>query len=163
MKLRFAMPSKLVDIGRLRDLSYVREDGDAVAIGALTRHHDVANERALQRALPHRGASVAGQVGDPQVRHMGTIGGSVAHADPASATCPRCCSRSARRSWPPGPAAPAQIAAADLFPGLFQSALANDEVLTEIRVPKTTGGWSYHEVHTGGRRTGRSSASPPFG
>ena len=82
MKLRFVMPTKLVDIGRLRDVSYIREDGDAVAIGALTRYHDLQASDALRELCPIV-ASVAGQVGDPQVRHMGTIGGSVAHADPA--------------------------------------------------------------------------------
>ena len=83
MRLRLARPSMLVDIGRLSDLSYIREDGDAVAIGALTRHHDVANSEVLQELCPIV-AHTAGEIGDPQVRHMGTIGGSVAHADPAS-------------------------------------------------------------------------------
>jgi aerobic carbon-monoxide dehydrogenase medium subunit len=83
MKLRFAMPTKLVDIGRLRDLSYVREHDGGVAIGALTRYHDLEASDELRQLAPIVG-SVAGQVGDPQVRHMGTIGGSVAHADPAS-------------------------------------------------------------------------------
>ena len=82
MRLRVARPSTLVDIGRLADLSYVREDGDRIAIGALTRHHDVANAEALQQLCPIV-AYAAGQIGDPQVRHMGTIGGSVAHGDPA--------------------------------------------------------------------------------
>ena len=83
MKLRFAMPTKLVDIGRLRDLSYVREDGDRVAIGALTRYHDLEADDALRQLCPIV-ASVAGRVGDPPVRHMGTIGGSVAHATDAT-------------------------------------------------------------------------------
>jgi xanthine dehydrogenase iron-sulfur cluster and FAD-binding subunit A len=82
MKLRVARPSTLVDIGRIGGLSYVREDGDRVAIGALTRHHDVANAEALQELCPIV-AHAAGRIGDPQVRHMGTIGGSVAHGDPA--------------------------------------------------------------------------------
>src|SRR4026209_1855101 len=140
MKLRFVMPTKLVDIGRLRDVSYIREDGDSVATGALPRYHDLQASGALRELCPIV-ASVAGQVGDPQVRHMGTIGGSVAHADPAGdrpagllalgATCVAT-----------GPDGTREIAAADMFPGLFQSALANDEVLTEIRGPRTTGGWS---------------------
>jgi carbon-monoxide dehydrogenase medium subunit len=74
MKLRIARPAMLVDIGRLSDLSYVREDGDRVAIGALTRHHDVANSDALHDLCPIV-SYAAGQIGDPQVRHMGTIGG----------------------------------------------------------------------------------------
>ncbi|HET6875403.1 MAG TPA: FAD binding domain-containing protein, partial [Acidimicrobiales bacterium] len=83
MKLRLAAPSMLVDIGRLTDLSYVREDGDRVAIGALTRHRDVEISETLRSHAPLL-AHVAGQVGDPQVRHRGTIGGSIAHGDPAS-------------------------------------------------------------------------------
>ena len=83
MKLRLSTPAVLVDIGRLSDLSYVRDDGDHVAIGALTRHHDVANARLLEEHCPIV-SHTAGLIGDPQVRHMGTIGGSVAHGDPAS-------------------------------------------------------------------------------
>ncbi len=83
MKLRFAQPTLLVDIGRLSDLGYVREDGDRIAIGALTRHHDVANDALLRKANPLVATTAAG-IGDPQVRHVGTIGGSVAHGDPAA-------------------------------------------------------------------------------
>src|SRR4051812_20969031 len=83
MKLRLAQPSVLIDIGRLTDLSYVRDQGDHLAIGALTRHRDLETSSLLQAEAPMM-AHVAGQVGDPQVRHRGTIGGSIAHADPAS-------------------------------------------------------------------------------
>ena len=83
MKLRFARPALLVDIGRLPELSYVREDGDRIAIGALTRHHDVATNELLRGANPLVAETAAG-IGDPQVRHRGTIGGSVAHGDPAA-------------------------------------------------------------------------------
>ena len=83
MKLRLAQPSMLIDIGRLTDLSYVRDQGDHLAIGALTRHRDLETSSLLQAEAPLM-AHVAGQVGDPQVRHRGTIGGSIAHADPAS-------------------------------------------------------------------------------
>ena len=83
MQLRLARPSLLVDISRIQDLKYVKDDGDQVAIGALTRHHDVANSEVLQELCPIV-AYAAGEIGDPQVRHVGTIGGSVAHADPAS-------------------------------------------------------------------------------
>ena len=83
MKLRLARPALLVDVGRLAELSYVRDAGEHVAIGALTRHKDVAASAVLQEhcSIVSR---VAGQVGDPQVRHRGTIGGSLAHGDPAS-------------------------------------------------------------------------------
>ncbi|HET6963975.1 MAG TPA: FAD binding domain-containing protein, partial [Acidimicrobiales bacterium] len=83
MKLRLAAPSVLVDIGRLRDLSFVREDGDRIAVGALTRHRDLEVNDTLRSHVPLL-AHVAGQIGDPQVRHRGTIGGSIAHGDPAS-------------------------------------------------------------------------------
>src|SRR6202012_180242 len=83
MKLRLAAPEVIIDLGGLRDLSYITDQGSHVAIGALTRHHDVQHSSLLARALPLL-AHAAGQVGDPQIRHRGTIGGSVAHADPAS-------------------------------------------------------------------------------
>jgi len=83
MKLRLAAPSVLIDVGRVSDLSYIREAGDQVAIGALTRHRDIETSQLLQSQVPIL-AHVAGLVGDPQVRHRGTIGGSLAHGDPAS-------------------------------------------------------------------------------
>ena len=83
MKLRLATPARLVDIGRLSELSYVRDGGDHLAIGALTRHRTLETDplvRSQAKVLAH----VAGQVGDPQVRHRGTIGGSISHGDAAS-------------------------------------------------------------------------------
>jgi aerobic carbon-monoxide dehydrogenase medium subunit len=143
MKLRFAMPTKLVDIGRLRDLSYVREADGGAAIGALTRYRDLETSDALRELCPIL-TSVAGQVGDPQVRHMGTIGGSVAHADPAG-DMPSVLLALDATFVATGPNGTREIPAAEMFPGLFQSALGPDEVLTEIRVPKTAGGWSYQK------------------
>ena len=83
MKLRLAVPEILVDIGRLGELSFIRDDGSHIAVGALTSHDEVARSGLLASELPLL-AHAAGQVGDPQVRHRGTIGGSLAHADPAS-------------------------------------------------------------------------------
>ncbi|NNE11793.1 MAG: xanthine dehydrogenase family protein subunit M, partial [Ilumatobacter sp.] len=83
MKLRLAQPTVLVDIGRLDDLSYINDGGDHVAIGALTRHMDIENSDLLREHVPLL-AHAAGHVGDPQVRHRGTLGGTIAHADPAS-------------------------------------------------------------------------------
>ena len=83
MRLRLARPELLVDIGRISDLSYVKEDGDAIAIGALTRYRDLEQSELLRAECPIV-AETAGLVGDPQVRHRGTIGGSIAHCDPAS-------------------------------------------------------------------------------
>jgi len=143
MKLRFAMPTKLIDIGRLRDLAYVREDGDVLAVGALTRYHDLEGSDELRQLCPIV-SSAAGEVGDPQVRHMGTVGGAVAHADPAG-DMPSVLLALGATFVATGPGGSREMAADEMFPGLFQSALANDEVLTEIRVPKTTGGWSYQK------------------
>ena len=92
---------------------------------------------------------------------MGTIGGSVAHADPAG-DMPSVLLALGATFVATGPGGTREIAAGDMFPGLFQSALANDEVLTEVRVPKTSGGWSYQKF-TRRARTGRSSGSPPCG
>ena len=83
MKLRLATPSVLIDVDRLDDLDFVRDGGDHVAIGARTRLHAVNRSELLAAQVPIL-AHAAGQVGDPQVRHRGTIGGSLAHADPAS-------------------------------------------------------------------------------
>jgi aerobic carbon-monoxide dehydrogenase medium subunit len=141
MKLRLARPSTLVDIGRLADLSYVREDGDRIAIGALTRHHDLANAEALQQGCPIV-AHAAGQIGDPQVRHMGTIGGSVAHGDPAG-DLPTVLLALDAEFVAQGPGGTRSIASGEFFTSLFETALNPDEVLTEIRVPKTTAGWSF--------------------
>jgi len=144
MKLRLASPGVLVDIGRLSDLSYVREDGDHVAIGALTRHHDVANAALLDEYCPIV-SHTAGLIGDPQVRHMGTIGGSVAHGDPAS-DMPTVLLALDASFTAQGPSGTREIAAGEFFSGLFETALNPDEVLTEIRVPKTGGrGWSYQK------------------
>ncbi len=141
MKLRIARPSMLVDIGRVEGLSYIREDGDRVAIGALTRHHDVANSELIEQACPIV-AYAAGQIGDPQVRHVGTIGGSCAHGDPAG-DMPSVLLALDAEFVAKGPSGERTIAAKDFFTSLLETALQPDEVLTEIRIPKTTGGWSY--------------------
>ena len=145
MKLRLATPEALIDLGGLHDLSYVRDEGDHIAIGALTRHHDVHNSPVLAASVPLL-AHAAGEVGDPQIRHRGTIGGSVAHADPASdlpavllaldavfvARSPSGGSRS--------------IPASEFFQSLFETSLEPGELLTEIRVPKPASpGWSFQK------------------
>lgn len=146
MKLRLARPGTLVDVGRLADLSYVREDGDRIAIGALTRHKDVAGAAILQE---HCGivAHTAGQVGDPQVRHRGTIGGSLAHGDPAS-DLPTVVLALDGELVARGSGGERTIAAREFFTGVFQTALAPDEMLVEVRVPKLgpSTGWSYTKM-----------------
>jgi len=83
MKLRLAQPAMLIDIGRVKDLSYIKDAGSHLAIGALTRHMDVETSKVVHEHAPLL-AKAASHVGDSQVRHRGTIGGSIAHADPAS-------------------------------------------------------------------------------
>jgi len=146
MRLRLARPSVLVDISRISDLKYVREDGDDIAIGALTRHHDVANSGVLQQLCPIV-SNAAGEIGYPQVRHVGTIGGSVAHADPAS-DMPTVLLALGAEMVIQGPGGSRTVGAADFFKGLFEPDLAPNEVLTEVRVPKSSGrGWSYKKFH----------------
>jgi carbon-monoxide dehydrogenase medium subunit len=143
MKLRLAVPSVLVDVSRAADLAYVRESGDEVAIGALTRHCDVARDAALQRHVPLL-AHVAGHVGDPQVRHRGTIGGSVAHADP-SADLPTALVALGASYVLRGPGGERTVAAEDFATGFLETVLAPDEMLVEVRVPATSGGFGYEK------------------
>ncbi|MDZ7678471.1 MAG: xanthine dehydrogenase family protein subunit M [Acidimicrobiales bacterium] len=147
MKLRLAVPAVLVDIGRLADLSYVRDAGDHVAVGALTRHHDLETNELLHTEVPLL-ANAAHHVGDPQVRHRGTIGGSLAHSDPA-ADLPAVLLALDATLVAAGPGGSTrEIAAADFFTGYFESALGDDELLTEIRVPKLAGvGWSFQKFN----------------
>jgi aerobic carbon-monoxide dehydrogenase medium subunit len=143
MKLRAARPAFLVDIGRLRDLAYVRDAGEQLAIGALTRHAAVAADPLLQE---HCGivSHTAGLIGDPQVRHRGTIGGSLSHGDPAS-DLPAVMLALGAELVVKGPGGERTIAADDFFKGVFETAVEPTEILTEIRVPKlgTWAGWSY--------------------
>ncbi|MGZ4108792.1 MAG: FAD binding domain-containing protein [Actinomycetota bacterium] len=147
MRLRLARPSMLVDVGRIEDLSFIREDDDVIAVGALTRHHDVANSELIQRHCPIV-AYAASQIGDPQVRHVGTIGGSCAHADPASDMPPVLVALDASLTVRGPGGASREVPAGDFFKGLFEPDLAPNEVLAEIRVPKAAGrGWSYLKFH----------------
>lgn len=146
MKLRLAQPSVLIDIGRLTDLSYIRDAGDHVAIGALTRHMDVETSEMLREHAPLL-AHAAGHVGDPQVRHRGTIGGSIAHADPAS-DLPATTLAMGATYVAQGPNGTREIAAADFYEGFLTTSLAADEILTEIRVPKMGGaGWGFQKFN----------------
>ena len=140
MKLRLAVPEVLIDIGPLRELSYVREDDGHIAVGALTCHHDLANSGLLGSELPLL-AYAAGQVGDPQIRHRGTIGGSVAHGDPASDLPAVLLALDATFVISSG----REIGATDFFRSLFETALEPGELLTEIRVRKQSApaAWSF--------------------
>jgi aerobic carbon-monoxide dehydrogenase medium subunit len=147
MKLRLAQPTVLVDIGRLRDLSYIRDAGDHIAIGALTRHRDVETSDVLKEQVPILPVA-ASYVGDPQVRHRGTIGGSVAHSDPASDLPATLLALNASFVASGGGGSERVIAAKDFFTGFLESALNPDELLTEIRVPKTPGtSWGFQKFN----------------
>lgn len=138
MKLRIARPTALVDIGRLDDLRYVREEGDGIAVGALTRHAELAGDPLLGRSCTVL-AHAAGEVGDPQVRHRGTIGGSISHADPASDLATVLLTLDAELVAR-GSGGERTIPVGEFFQGPFANALAHDEVLIEIRVPRAERG-----------------------
>jgi carbon-monoxide dehydrogenase medium subunit len=143
MKLRIARPEKLVDIGRLSDLAYVRDGGTHIAIGALTRHAAVAADPVLAEHCPIV-SFTAGQIGDPQVRHRGTLGGTLSHGDPAS-DMPAVMLALGAELVAQGKGGERVILATDFFTGVFETALAPDEVLVEARVPKlgASTGWAY--------------------
>jgi len=145
LKLRLASPSVLIDVGRVADLSYIRDDGDEVAIGALTRHRDVEHSEVLAAGVPIL-AAAAHHVGDPQVRNRGTIGGSLAHGDGAS-DLPAVVLALGGTLVAQGPGGRREIAAQDFFRGFLETALAPDELLVEVRVPKTSGGWSFQKFN----------------
>ncbi len=148
LKLRVARPSKLVDIGRLADLAYVRDAGEQLAIGALTRHKAVRDDPLLQEHCPIV-STTAGMIGDPQVRHRGTIGGSLAHGDPAS-DLPAVMLALGAEMLVRGPGVERLVPASEFFTGVFETAASGPGLmLVEIRVPKLGGssGASYVKFH----------------
>ena len=147
MKLRLAAPAVLVDLGRVEELQYVRDEGDHIAIGAMTRHTDVEHNHLLQEQCGLL-SYTASLVGDPQVRHRGTIGGSISHGDAAS-DLPSALLALEGTFVIKGPGGERTVAAGDFFEDYLQTALAPDEVLTEIRVPKLgpNTGWSYKKFN----------------
>jgi carbon-monoxide dehydrogenase medium subunit len=146
MKLRLAVPSVLVDIAGVEDLSYIDDRGDHIAIGALTKHCTLETSDLLLTECPLL-AHVASKVGDPQVRHRGTLGGSLAHSDPAS-DLPAAVLALGGSLLAEGPNGQREIGVADFFTGYFESALADDEMLTEVRIPKAQGAsWSYQKFN----------------
>jgi aerobic carbon-monoxide dehydrogenase medium subunit len=141
LKLRLAFPELVVDVGRIPELRGVREDGGTLVIGAMTTHHDVIHDPLVRR---HAGllASATATVADPAVRHRGTLGGSLAHADPA-ADLPAVVLAMDGELVAQGPGGRRTIAARDFFADYLQTALAPDELLVEVRVPKADG-WGFH-------------------
>jgi carbon-monoxide dehydrogenase medium subunit len=144
MKVRLAQPAVLIDIARLTELSGIRLDGDQVLIGATTRHADLASSEVLKAEAPIL-AHAAAQVGDPQIRHRGTIGGSVAHADP-SADLPMTLLALGATIEITGGSGTRSVGIDDFFVGPFESALGPDEILSAIRVPRAGGKpWGYQK------------------
>lgn len=142
LRLRLAYPSTLVDVGRIAELQGVHDDGDAIVIGAMTTHHDVMHDPLVREHAPLI-AKATETVADPQVRHRGTFGGALAHADPAGdlgavALALEC------EFVAVGPSGERRIAAADFFLDYLTTALQPDDLLTAVRVPKLGAGWSSH-------------------
>src|SRR5207247_11410406 len=129
MKLRLAHPSEVIDLGTIKDLSGIKADGKAVAIGAMTRHAEVASSAAVKKAIPAL-ANVAGGSGDRMVRNMGTIGGSLANNEPAA-------------DYPAAVLAlgatvvtnKRKIAADEFFKGMYETALQKGEIITAVSFP----------------------------
>jgi carbon-monoxide dehydrogenase medium subunit len=138
LKLRLAAPSAVVDIGRVAELKGISVAGGALRIGALTTHAELAASAAVRERCPLL-AEAAGQVGDPAVRNRGTIGGNVAHADPAS-DLPTVLVAAGARLTAMGRAGERTMAASDFFTGMMATALGEDEVLTAIEVPARQAG-----------------------
>lgn len=142
LRLRMSYPSTVVDIGRVPELRGVSDDGDAIVIGAMTTHHDVLHDPLVREHAPLI-AQTTETIADPQVRHRGTFGGALAHADPAGdlgavALALEC------EFVATGPNGERRIPASDFFVDYLTTALSPGEVLTAIRVPKLGAGWSSH-------------------
>ncbi len=129
LKQRLAKPSDVIDLGKIAELKGVKKDGNAIVVGAMTRHYDVANSADVKSAIPAL-ADLAAHIGDPAVRHRGTCGGSIANNDPAA-------------DYPSAVLAlnatiitnKRRISADDFFKGMFETALAPDEIITAVSFP----------------------------
>ena len=133
MKFRLAQPAHLVDLRKVPGLTGIKEEGGMLVIGAMATHYAVESSPVVKSKCPVL-AATAGQIGDPMVRNMGTIGGSLAHADPA-ADYPAAIIALGAEMVAEGPKGKRTIKADDFFKGLLTTALAPDEILTEVRVP----------------------------
>jgi carbon-monoxide dehydrogenase medium subunit len=129
MKLRLAQPGTLIDLSGIRELHGIRREGEHIVIGAMTRHADVAASKEVQSAIPALAALAEG-IGDRQVRNMGTIGGSIANNDPASDYPAAVVALNATVNTNKR-----KIAADDFFKGLYETALADDEIITSVSFP----------------------------
>ncbi len=141
LRLRLAAPEVIVDIQKIDDLRGVRDDGDALVIGAMTPHSTVESDPLIAEHARLIALATA-TVGDPQIRHRGTFGGSLAHADPA-ADLPAVAVALDASFVIAGPGGRRTVPASEFFEGVFSTALGEDELLVEVRVPKYTG-WGAH-------------------
>jgi carbon-monoxide dehydrogenase medium subunit len=142
LRLRLAYPTTVVDVGRVAEMTGVRDEGDAIVIGAMTTHDDVIHDDLIAEHAPLIAQATA-TVADPQVRHRGTFGGALAHADPAgdlgAVALTLGCEFVAN-----GTGGERRIPASEFFLDYLTTALSPDEVLTSIRVPKLGAGWTSH-------------------
>ena len=146
LRLRFAYPSILVDVGRIEALRGVRDLGDSLEIGAMTTHYELTRDPLIAE---HCGllAQAAGTIADPAVRHRGTIGGALAHADPAG-DLPAVITALDAEIVAAGPGGSRSIAPGDFFSDYLTTTLAPGEILTAVRVPKLAGwGYRYEKFH----------------
>lgn len=135
MRMRLAAPEVLVDISRVEELGYVRDDGEHLAVGAGTRHQTLATDATLRSHVPIL-ADVAAVVGDPQVRHRGTLGGSLAHADPAADLPAVALALEATFVIASSDGSTREVPASDFFVGFWETVLEDDDILTEVRFPR---------------------------
>jgi len=142
LRLRLSFPAVLVDLGRVDELRGVREEDGTLVIGAMTRHADVVSDALVAAHAPLL-AAATGHVADPAVRHRGTLGGALAHADPAGDLAAVALALDAELVAA-GPSGRRTIPAADFFVDYLQTALAPDEILVEVRLPKQQGQWGVH-------------------
>jgi carbon-monoxide dehydrogenase medium subunit len=143
MKLRLAVPSILIDLGTIADLRYIRESDGVVAIGSMTTYAAIEESSLVRSALPLL-AQATGEVGDVQVRNRGTLGGALAHADPAG-DMPSVVSALGGSVVLRGPSGSREVPIDQFFVDIFTSALAPDEILTEIRLKRQEGVGRYEK------------------
>jgi carbon-monoxide dehydrogenase medium subunit len=146
LRLRLGAPEVVVDLGKVEELHGIRDDGDALVIGAMTRHHEVIESPLVREHAVVLSKAVT-TVADPQVRHRGTFGGSIAHADPAG-DMPAVTLALGGEMVIAGPGGRRTVAAADFFEDIFTTVLDDDEILVEVRLPKYTGWGGHYEKFT---------------
>ena len=143
LRMRLAAPTTLVDLGKVAELRGVREDGDAIVVGAMTTHYDVLHDHLVAEHAALL-AETTGTVADPQIRHRGTFGGSLAHADPAG-DLPAVALALDAELVIAGPGGRRTVGAADFFVDFFTTALGPGDILCEIRLPKHSGWHAHYE------------------